>query len=84
MDIDKKVIELLSQISDKAFIASNDTLQYDIGLDSLAMVMLLVSIEDTFGFELNESDMNPFDLVTVNDVINLVRKYCGDRSEQIC
>lgn len=81
MDIDKKVIELLSEISDKAPIASDDTLQYDIGLDSLAMVMLLVSIEDTFGFELNESDMNPFDLVTVKDVIDLARRYCDDQRE---
>lgn len=81
MDVDKKVIELLSEISDSDMITNQDTLKYDIGLDSLAMVMLLVSIEDTFGFELNESDMNPFDLVTVKDVINLVRRYNGDKSE---
>jgi len=81
MDIGQKTIELLSGISDKTPIAGNDTLQYDIGLDSLAMVMLLVSIEDSFGFELNESDMNPFDLVTVNDVVNLIRRYCGDQCE---
>ena len=81
MDVDKKTIEILSEISDRAMITGQDTLKYDIGLDSLAMVMLLVSIEDTFGFELNESDMNPFDLVTVKDVINLVRRYNGDESE---
>ena len=39
------------------------------------MVMLLVMIEDVFEIELDESDMNPFKLRTVNDVINLVSKY---------
>lgn len=81
MGIDESVIGIISEISDKTPIANNDTLQYDIGLDSLAMVMLLVSIEDTFGFELRESDMNPFDLVTVKDVIDLVKRYCGDKHE---
>ena len=42
------------------------------------MVMLLVEIEDNFGIELDESDMNPFDLTTVESIINMVEKYCGD------
>ena len=78
MDIDKTVIEIISEISGKGSIKARDTLQDDIGLDSLAMVMLLVSIEKTFSIELKESDMNPFDLRTVWDVIYLVQRYYGD------
>lgn len=49
----------------------------DIGFDSLRMVMLLLEIEETFGIELDESDLNPFKLITVKDVINLAEKYVG-------
>lgn len=51
------------------------TLTEDLAMDSLRMVMLLVMIEDTFHIELDESDMNPFLLLTVLDVIRLVEKY---------
>ena len=49
----------------------------NIGFDSLRMVMLLIEIEETFGIELDESDLNPFKLITVKDVINLAEKYVG-------
>ena len=45
------------------------------------MVTLLVELEDTFGITLDESDMNPFDLITAADVILLVEKYGGDTDE---
>lgn len=51
------------------------TLTGNLSMDSLRMVMLLVTLEDTFEIELDESDMNPFSLITVQDVINLVMKY---------
>ena len=39
-------------------------------------------IEDEFQIVLDESDMNPFDLVTVEDVVKLVTKYMeGDNYE---
>ena len=54
------------------------TLLGDLQMDSLRLVMLLVTLEDTFGIELDESDMNPFALVTVQDVIALAQKYTGE------
>jgi acyl carrier protein len=59
----------------------NALLAKDIGLDSLGMVTLLVMLEDEFRIELNESDMNPFDLLTVGDVIRLVEKYMEVENE---
>ena len=41
------------------------------------MVTLLIMIEDTFNIILDEADMNPFDLITVEQVIKLVEKYVG-------
>ena len=52
-------------------------MQGDLALDSLLMVTLLVEIEEAFEIELDESDMNPFDLVTAQDAVDLVKKYCG-------
>ena len=77
MKIDEKVKEILSELSGEKAVTSETTLQGDLVLDSLLMVALLVEIEEVFEIELDESDMNPFDLTTVQDVVDLVKKYCG-------
>ena len=76
MNIEKKVTEILSKLSGVETVVNEATLQGDLGLDSLYMIALLINIEETFEIELDESDMNPFDLKTVQDVINLIKKYC--------
>ena len=63
--------------------SSEDSLENDLALDSLALVNLLLDIESEFKIELNESDLNPFDLITVGDVVELVRKYTGDNYEKV-
>ena len=78
MNIEQKVKEILFELCENKSIENETTLQGDLLLDSLSMVMLLVEIEDNFGIELDESDMNPFDLTTVESIINMVEKYCGD------
>lgn len=82
MNITKKVIDILKELSGKKTIKQKDSLQHDIALDSLGMVMLLVEIEETFCIELDESDMNPFDLLTVSDVVELVKKYKEAQDEK--
>ena len=61
--------------------SGEQTLMDDLNFDSLRLVMLLVTLEDTFEIELDESDMNPFALVTVNDVMALVEKYIATDTE---
>lgn len=73
--IKEKVIEILEDICAIELTDETATLQNDLQMDSLRMVMLLIMIEDTFEIELDESDMNPFALITVQDVIDLVAKY---------
>ena len=82
MDIIETTMNILKDISGKETIERSDSLQEDIGIDSLSMVSLLIELEDTFQFELQESDMNPFDLTTVADVIALVEKYCSAGHEE--
>ena len=53
-------------------------LQEDLALDSLSMVTLLIEIEEQFGIELDEKDMNPLELTDVQSVIDMVKKYGGE------
>lgn len=78
MQIEDKVKEIVAELSGEANVSVYASLQEDLALDSLAMVTLLLEVEDVFSIELDESDMNPFDLTTVQSVINLVNKYDGD------
>ncbi len=83
MNITEKVTEILSELSGCEEIDFEDELQNDLGLDSLELVTLLVELEEVFQIELKESDMNPFDLNTVADVVTLVSRYCGGSDEKI-
>ena len=83
MEIFDKVCALLSELSGIETICLEHELQSDLGLDSLQMVTLLMMLEDNFQITLDESDMNPFDLVNVWQVVDLVEKYAdGENNEE--
>lgn len=77
MEISDKVCAVLSELSGAENVTPEMELRSDLGLDSLQMVTLLVMLEDTFGITLEESDMDPFDLADVRQVVTLVGKYTG-------
>lgn len=81
-EITEQVIEIVEELSLMTIQDTDVTLTGDLSMDSLRMVMLLVTLEDTFEIELDESDMNPFALITVQDVINLVMKYISPAKEE--
>ena len=74
-EIELAVIEILENMGTDKIDDFSLKLTDDLGLDSLKMVTLLILLEDTFYIELDESDMNPFDLITVKDVIDLATEY---------
>lgn len=76
MNIEEKVKGILCELSGEESIENTSTLQGDLAFDSLMMVTMLVEIEEVFGIELDETDMNPFDLNIVQNVIDIVIKYC--------
>lgn len=78
MSITNRVLIMLQELSGLDDILIEDNLQNDLGLDSITMVTLLLEIEEEFRITLDESDMNPFDLITVADVVVLVEKYVGE------
>lgn len=71
----EKVLDILKELSGKTQIGEEDSLLDDVGFDSLGMITLLVELEDQLLIQLDESDMDPLALVTVQDVICLVEKY---------
>ncbi len=81
MNVEKKVKGILCELSGEETIENSSTLQGDLALDSLMMVTMLVEIEEVFSIELDEADLNPFDLNTVQSVVEMVAKYCGDEYE---
>lgn len=79
MNTNKSILETLRGLWRDPGIQMENELRRDLGIDSLGMVTLLLDLEDTFGFELKESDMNPYELITVADVVRLVERYPGRR-----
>ena len=78
MKPEKKIKSILSELSGEKRIKNSARLQEDLSLDSLSMVTLLIEIEEQFGIELDEKDMNPLELTDVQSVIDMVKKYGGD------
>lgn len=78
MKVFETIREILFKISGLQSIQLTDNIQNDLAMDSLAMVLLLIEIEECFGIELDESDMNPLELILVSDVVGLVERYMND------
>lgn len=78
MELEERVYKVLEDISGVKKPSKADMLLEELAFDSLGMVTLLLSLEDEFGIEFDESDLNPFDLKTVGEVVDLIEKYCGE------
>lgn len=82
MEIFDKVSVIVSELSGTETIYLEQELQNDLGLDSFQMVTLMIMLEENFQFTLDESDMNPFDLMNVQHVVDLVEKYIGGEKNE--
>jgi len=67
--------EILKEKSFCEDIAPELKLNKDLGLDSLNMVELIVELEEQFNIEIDESDLDPAALQTVDQIYALVEKY---------
>ncbi|MBR2696424.1 MAG: acyl carrier protein [Parasporobacterium sp.] len=82
MDIEAKLKDLLYEIDDEIdmeAISPDSLLKEDLGLSSVAMLYMAVSIENEFEIDLSEADMSQ--LRTVSDVVDLVSGYLGSVKE---
>ena len=82
MELSQTVIDAIRQVCGAEDIRDKDLLREDLGMDSLGMVTLLVLLEDAFNVEFDESDMDPFDIQTVEDVFELVQRYADEGEDK--
>ena len=75
MDIFRYVEEVIIDAVGGDSVTAEQELKTDIGLDSLSLVAVIVGLEEKFGIEFNESDLDPSKIVRVQDLVELVRKY---------
>lgn len=75
MKTEEKVKRVLKKMSDAERLSATSGLKADLGLDSMQLVELLVTLEDEFKISLKEADMNPEKLKNVGSVIRLVNRY---------
>lgn len=83
MNVEQKICDILLELTGKETVSPTDSLQADLALDSLSAVTLLLEIEDCFGIQLDESDMDLSKLDLVEDVITMVSGYvlkCGEEN----
>ena len=73
--------ERINEILNEKFfceeIAEDQSLKSDLGMDSLNVVELIVELEEVFGIEIDESDLDPAELQTVGQIYSLIEKYSG-------
>ncbi len=79
--IKKSVYEVLENISGKKEFEDSDSLSEHLMLDSLNRILLLVMLEEELGIEFDESHLNPYDLITVGDVVRLAGLY-GEKTDE--
>lgn len=75
MKTEEKVKRVLKKTSGAERLSATSSLKADLGLDSMQLVELLVTLEDEFKISLKEADMNPEKLKNVGSVIRLVNRY---------
>lgn len=66
-----KITEILGEFHEGKIEVTENTSFEDLGLDSLDVVELSVKIEDAFGIDIDEDDLE--NVRTVGDAANLVR-----------
>lgn len=76
------ICNILTELCGIEEITPDLSLKEDLGLDSLGRITLLMELEEQLQIELEESDMNPFDLICVGDIFALAEKYRGASDEE--
>lgn len=74
-NVRERVIEIINDLSSSPVENESQLLKDDLGVNSLNTVMMIVAVEEEFGIEFAESDLNPALFTTVGMVVSLVERY---------
>lgn len=78
VEIEIKIKKVLAEAFNQTFeegMPDLSLLLKDIGVNSLSYVKIIVALESAFDIEFEDSDLNYEQNMTVNDVVNLTKKY---------
>ena len=79
----QKIDELIRTMTFEENIQENHRLKEDLGLDSLSVISLIISLEDAFSIEFSMDDLDPAGLLTVADVYALAGRYANEESHAV-
>lgn len=68
----KELLKEIDEEIDTEALSFDSRLKEDVGLSSVAMLYMAVSVENTFGIDLTEANMDQ--LITVGDVVALIER----------
>lgn len=80
-EIKLRLENLMRQIVPVEVFDSQLSLKDDLGIDSLALVNVLVQLEEAFNITIDISDLSPEKLKTIGDLYTLVEKYISNNEE---
>lgn len=76
IDYVKTLTEIINGIDHKSdSIDIGKSLLIDYGIDSIQLVQLIISIEETFGFEFDVDDMIIDETITLQHFIDVIEKH---------
>lgn len=80
-EIKLRLENLMRRIVPVEVFDSKLSLKDDLGIDSLALVNVLVQLEETFDITIDISDLSPENVKTMEDLYTLVEKYVSNKGE---
>jgi acyl carrier protein len=73
LKITKEVIGLAYDVAEVEVLEDDNLKEY--GMDSIALVSLIVEIEMKYNITFSDDDLNPDNLITINNIVYMMEKY---------
>ena len=73
LKITKEVIDLAYDVAETQVLEDDNLKEY--GMDSIALVSLIVEIEMTYNITFTDDDLNPNNLITIKNIVDIMEKY---------
>jgi acyl carrier protein len=73
LKITKEVIGLAYDVAEVEVLEDDNLKEY--GMDSIALVSLIVEIEMKYNITFSDDDLNPDNLITINNIVDMMEKY---------
>ena len=73
LKITKEVIGLAYDVAEVEVLEDDNLKEY--GMDSIALVSLIVEIEIKYNIMISDDDLNPNNLISVKNIVDIMEKY---------